>query len=246
MKPGDSGSCSDGRQRPWELGEPTDEAPGLDDADSEQVIRVTAERVKECGSGSPGASRWADSILNPPVDPTVKLRQLVRKYSDMASGIGERSYRRPSRRNSDPRMCLPGNVSPVPRITVIVDTSGSMDDKQLGIALGVIRSVLDGFRIRDGIKVITGDESGQTSAVSMDPRKIELRGGGGTDMAKIIGQAMEERVKPQLVIVCTDCWTPWPSEPIGVPLVVCATEPLRNLPTMYAPPEWATVIELTR
>ena len=87
-----------------------------------------------------------------------------------------------------------------------------MSQDDLGLALGMIRKVLNSFRIRDGIKVITGDAKGQTKQLCLsDPRRIELTGGGGTNMAKIIAEALQARPQPQMILVCTDGWTPWPS-----------------------------------
>ena len=244
---GSSGSCSDGRQRPWELGPPDDDNPGLEEADQEQMIHVTAKNVleKECGKDSAGHRRWAEDILNPPVDPAAKLLNLVRRYCDLTVGVGERSYRRPSRRNGDPRMALPSNVAPLPRITVIVDTSCSMGQDDLGLALGMIRKVLNAFRIRDGIRVITGDTVGGTTQLCLsNPRSIELTGGGGTNMSKIVGQALDERPQPQMILVCTDGLTPWPKEDTGVPIVACLTNKVADLPDTYKPPHWITTLEL--
>ena len=78
---------------------------------------------KDCGKGAGGHRRWAETILDPPVDPAARLLNLVRRYCDQTVGMGDRSYRRPSRRNGNPRMAMPSNVAPLPRITVIVDTS---------------------------------------------------------------------------------------------------------------------------
>jgi hypothetical protein len=62
---GTSGSCSDGQQRPWELGSPDEENPGLDEADQEQLVHVTAKNVleRECGKGTGGHRRWAEDNL---------------------------------------------------------------------------------------------------------------------------------------------------------------------------------------
>ena len=244
---GTSGSCSDGRPRPWELGEPDDDSPGLDEADQEALIRVAAKNAvdKDRGKGTGGHRRWAEEILNPPVDPAAKLLHLVRRSCDVTVGVGDRSYRRPSRRNANPRMVLPTNVAPLPRITVIVDTSGSMDQQDLGLALGMIRKVLFSFRIRDGIKVITGDARGQTKQLCLsDPRRIELTGGGGTNMAAIIAEALQERPTPQMIIVCTDGWTPWPEEDPGIPVVACLSRRVTSLLEEYRPPNWITTVEL--
>jgi predicted metal-dependent peptidase len=246
---GTSGSCSDGRPRPWELGEPDDDNPGLDEADQEALIHVAAKNVldKGCGKGAGGRRVWAEEVLDPPVNPAAKLLNLVRRYCDVTVGMGERSYRRPSRRNGNPRMVLPSNVAPLPRITVIVDTSGSMDQQDLGLALGMIRKVLNSFHIRDGINVVTGDAKGQSKQICMaDPKRIELTGGGGTNMAAVIAEALEARPKPQMIILCTDGWTPWPTEDPGIPVVACVTRRVSTLPEMYQPPDWIVTLELNR
>ena len=112
-----SGSCADGRQRSWELGAPSDDNPGLEETDQEQLIHVTAKNVLERERGQESAShrRWAKNILNPPLDPAAKLLNLVRRYCDLTVGTGERTYRRPSRRNGDARLVLPSHASPLPR-----------------------------------------------------------------------------------------------------------------------------------
>ena len=246
---GASGSCSDGRQRPWELGPPDDDNPGLEEADQDQLVHVTAKNVLEREHGDESASHrlWAKDILNPPIDPAAKLLNLVRRYCDLTFGIGERSYRRPSRRNSNPRMALPSNVAPLPRITVIVDTSGSMDARDLGLSLGMIRKVLSSFRIRDGIKVVTGDTQGQTKQLCLsDPTRIELTGGGGTNMARIVAEVLETRPQPQMILICTDGHTPWPKDDPGLPVVACLTNPRATLPEFYQPPTWIPIVELCK
>ncbi len=246
---GSSGSCSDGRQRPWELGPPNEDNPGLDEADQEQVIHVTAKNVLERAHGQQSARhrRWAGDILNPPIDPAAKLLSLVRRYCDLTIGIGERSYRRPSRRNGNPHMVLPSNVAPLPRITVIVDTSGSMDAQDLGLSLGLIRKVLNSFRIRDGIKVITGDTQGQMKQLCLsDPKRIELTGGGGTNMARIVAEVLQTRPQPQMILICTDGQTPWPEQDPGLPIVACLTNPRATLPECYQPPSWIPIVELCK
>ncbi len=126
-----------------------------------------------------------------------------------------------------------------------MDTSGSMSEEDLGLALGMIRKVLNSFRIRDGIRVITGDAKGQTKQLCLsDPRRIELTGGGGTNMAKIIAEALEARPQPQMILVCTDGWTPWPEENPGIPIVACITRKRAELPDIYRVPDFITTLEL--
>ena len=64
------------------------------------------------------------------------------------------------------------------------------------------------------------------------PKNVELAGGGGTDMRVLIVAAAEQKPKPDLIVVCTDGYTPWPAAPIGVPVVACITreQSLANVP----------------
>lgn len=189
------------------------------------IIRQTAERIMEkaCGDDAGSWQQWAKDIINPRVDPKLALLRMVRQAVEMTSGTGDYSYRRPNRRNPSREVLRPSAVQPIPRITVIVDTSGSMDKRDLGLSLGLIGKVLNGFRIRDGIQVICGDTRKVTEAKAFDPKSIKLGGGGGTNMGKLVQHAAERKPRPQLIVVCTDGCTPW-CEPVGIPVVACVTQ----------------------
>ena len=58
------------------------------------------------------------------------------------SGFGDFTYRKPNRRQPQGGALLPAHVKPIPRVTVIVDTSGSMGQSDLALALGVIGNSL--------------------------------------------------------------------------------------------------------
>jgi predicted metal-dependent peptidase len=48
-----------------------------------------------------------------------------------------------------------------------------------------------------------------------------MKGGGGTDMGAGIEAAMEERIKPDVLIVITDGMTSWPENPPKAKLICC-------------------------
>lgn len=243
-QPGGGGSCSDGMKRPWELPPPSEGgAPGMSEIEAECLIHQTAERILEKDGGQ-GAGAWqqvAKDILDPRVDPATIVMREVRKAVEFTSGQGDYSYRRPSRRWPCRDILRPSNVQPIPRITVIVDTSGSMDQRDLGLCLGMIAKVLHSFRIRDGIRVICGDENATVDAKTFDPKNVRLDGGGGTDMGKLIAHAAELRPTPQLILVCTDGETPWGNDP-GIPVVACVT---RNITSFHPIPEWIKSIDIS-
>ena len=222
---GDGGSCADGRQRPWELPAPSQcDTPGLKPHEADIIVRETADRIleKQCGEGTGGWRQWAQNVINPRVDPRTALLRMVRQAVEVTSGQGDYSYRRPNRRNPRRDLVRPSTVQPIPRITVIADTSGSMDQRDLGLSLGLIGKVLNGFRIRDGIRVVCGDIKAVVSARVFNPKQVILAGGGGTDMGKLIQEVAKSKPLPQLIVVCTDGETPW-CAPVGIPVVACVT-----------------------
>jgi predicted metal-dependent peptidase len=57
-----------------------------------------------------------------------------------------------------------------------------------------------------------------------DPKKLELKGGGGTEIDRLIVEAAELKPRPQLIVVATDGYTPWPAAAVGIPVVACLTQ----------------------
>lgn len=238
VPPGTSGSCADGRQRPWEVGPPaaggkdgaavTDELsvpPGIPEHVQDQLIQQTAQKIKSRGT-QPGSvwGQFAESILNPKVDPRVLLMRAVRKaIEQIPGGCGEWTYRRPGRRPAAGGIVRPSPVQLIPRITLIVDSSGSMDSDDIGLALGMIGKVLNSLRLRDGVRVIIGDAAVQTAGQIFDPKRVEIAGRGGTDMSAIIEAAAAESPTPDVIVVCTDGYTGWPSQPPKAHVVACLT-----------------------
>jgi len=65
-----------------------------------------------------------------------------------------------------------------------------------------------------------------------------LAGGGGTDMRPLIAEAAQAKPQPGVIVVCTDGYTPWPSEPVSVPVVACIT----HESAMHAVPAWMDAV----
>lgn len=251
VTPGTSGSCSDGILKPWEdppeAPEGSAEAPpAIQPHEAEQIIQIVAQQTeKACGGGKGSAwADWAGNILHPKIDPKQLLISAIRKAADQTSGgHDDTSYRRPCRRPQVGGVIRPGRVAIVPRICLIIDSSGSMDQRDLGLALGMVSKVLSGFRLRDGVNVVVGDTCAQTTQKVFDPKKVQLSGGGGTDCGAILREVYEtSKIKPQLLICVTDGITPWPCEPLPVPVVACLTQQPRS---SYPVPKWIKSIVLT-
>jgi predicted metal-dependent peptidase len=226
----DGGSAADGQERPWEGGPPSQENPGLAEHDQNLVEAAVAKAIEQYqeqrgrGSVPGGLARAAAELLHPKVDPAKELLAKVKYAVGCTSGFGDFIYRKPNRRQPLGGALLPAHVKPIPRVTVIVDTSGSMEQSDLALALGVIGNALRSLPDPRGLRVLAGDTAVACAKNVFRPEQIELGGGGGTDMAAMIVAACEERPSPKAILVVTDGYTGWPPRPVGPRVVACLTQ----------------------
>jgi predicted metal-dependent peptidase len=74
--------------------------------------------------------------------------------------------------------------------------------------------------------------------------KVELVGGGGTDMGKGILAALSDRAVPDVVVVLTDGETPWPQARPSRPVIVGMFTIDGDRRSFANTPSWATVVEV--
>ncbi|MBB2910847.1 putative metal-dependent peptidase [Streptosporangium becharense] len=211
----DCGSGAHGHPRDWEAGDGT---PGVIPVEAEALRRHTAEamRAHERSRGNlpAGWRRWAGNLLEPVVDWRTVLAGAVREAVAWAGGAVDYTYRRPSRRTAALRaVVLPSLRRPLPRVAIVVDTSGSMGEDDLAAALAEVTGVLREVGVRgDRVSVLACDADVRAVSRVTSAEQVELAGGGGTDMRVGVRAALAARDRPHVVIVLTDGYTPWPEE----------------------------------
>ncbi len=210
---GDCGGGADGQQRPHDKA-----GQGLSATGCTLVRRDAARRIREHlrqqGVGASGWLRWADEVLTPTVNWRRELAAQVRRGVADVAGRVDHTYRRPSRRtHSNPDVLLPSLRQPMPDVAVVIDTSGSVSDQMLSQALAEVGGVLRSLGVgRDRLKVIACDARAYEAQSVRRLGAVELAGGGGTDMRAGLDAAAKLKPRPDLVIVMTDGFTPWPTE----------------------------------
>ncbi|MFF8833693.1 VWA-like domain-containing protein [Streptomyces sp. NPDC015131] len=248
----DCGSGAGGRARPWELG--PEGAHGLTRQQRDAVRFRVAEGIRgRPGDAPEGWRRWAEEAFHPPQPWRQLLGSAVRTAAG-APGVGEdHSYRRPSRRAASlPGVVLPSLRRNPPRVCVVIDTSGSVSDAELGSALlevaAISRAV--GGR-RDLVSVISCDAAAGVAVPLCRAEGIELVGGGGTDLCSGFDRALGSHPRPDVIVALTDGQTPWPSAPPPCRTVVGlfprpAGRVREHDPhyTPDAPPSWARVVTI--
>ncbi|MBE1491420.1 vWA domain-containing protein [Plantactinospora soyae] len=248
----DCGSGADGLDREWDLG--PDGAHGLSTQERDAVRFRVAQGINAHPGNTPkGWQRWAEEAFHPP-QPWRELLGAAVRSATSSPGAGEDyTYGRPSRRS----VALPGVILPSlrrrpPRVAVVIDTSGSVSDAELGSALLEVTAIgrAVGGR-RDLVTVLPCDAAARVVHPLCRAEGIPLLGGGGTDLRTGFARALRSRPQPDVIVALTDGQTPWPdARPPCRTVVGLFPRPGRarswneNNPDYVpdSPPEWARVV----
>jgi predicted metal-dependent peptidase len=254
------GSGATGVREAWEDAPPSDggsdsgeagegDVPGLNEAEAQVVRTQTAQAVeaheKAHGRGSAaGYGAWAAEKLAKPVTPWQQvLRGAVRSAVQYRRGAADFTYSRPSRRSSAVQgVVMPAMHAPVPQVSVVLDTSGSMGSRELQTALSEVEGVCRAVAAQ--VRVVTVDMVVHTDKVVQNAKDVKIVGRGGTDMNAGIRRVVEgRRTKPcDVIVVITDGDTAMPARadvPRDVRLIYCL---VGSWARHARPPAWATSV----
>ncbi|WP_405015612.1 DUF2201 family putative metallopeptidase [Kitasatospora sp. NBC_01539] len=250
----DCGSGADGHERAWDLG--PDGAYGLSAQERDAVrFRVAQGVTARPGNISQGWQRWAEEAFHPPQPWRELLGAAVRSAVTGPGAGDDYTYGRPARRSAGlPGVVLPSLRRRPPRVSVVIDTSGSVSDAELGSALlevaAISRAV--GGR-RDLITVLSCDAAARVVHPLCRAEGIPLVGGGGTDLRTGFAAALRAQHRPDVVVVLTDGQTDWPDTRPPCRTVVGLFDrpgssggPDEDDPDYApdAPPDWARVVAI--
>ncbi|SEB75925.1 Predicted metal-dependent peptidase [Streptomyces sp. 2131.1] len=249
----DCGSGSDGLDREWDLG--PDGAHGLNEQERDAVrFRVAQGITGRPGHASRAWKRWAEEAFHPPQAWRDLLGAAVRSAVSGPGAGDDYSYGRPSRRSAGlPGVVLPSLRRRPPRVSVVIDTSGSVSDAELGSALLEVAAIARAVGgSRDLVTVLSCDAAARVVHPLCRAEGIPLVGGGGTDLRTGFARALRSSPGPDVVVALTDGQTPWPSDrPECRTVVGLFDRPYRGswdeenpdyVPD--APPEWARVVNI--
>jgi predicted metal-dependent peptidase len=229
LTPVDCGSGAHGEPRPWEL--PDDDGspggvPGVDPIKAQLVRRDVAQRLLDrsgdAGDAPLGWRRWASTVLAPKVDYMATIRHAVRKaLRDSTLGRYDRTYKRPHRRQACyGEFLMPSFHQPRPRPGFLIDTSGSMQDTQLARAVAELGGLTRQLGYSTEVVVACCDVVVHDVRKVFNAAQLELYGGGGTDIAAGLRWFIDRKRDPiDLLIIVTDCETPWPEETPPFPVI---------------------------
>jgi predicted metal-dependent peptidase len=225
----DCGSGAHGEPRPWEL--PDDDGspggvPGVDPVKAQLVRRDVAQRLLDrsgdAGDAPLGWRRWASMVLAPKVDYMATIRHAVRKaLRDSTLGRYDRTYKRPHRRQACyGEFLMPSFHQPRPRPGFLIDTSGSMEDTQLARAVAELGGLTRQLGYSTEVVVACCDVVVHDVKKVFNAAQLEMYGGGGTDIGAGLRWFIDRKRGPiDLLVIVTDCQTPWPEETPPFPVI---------------------------
>jgi predicted metal-dependent peptidase len=212
----------------------------VDRIKAELVRREVARRIDEistyAGEVSPAWRRWAGAVLAPKVDYLATIRHVVRRaLRESTIGRYDRTYRRPHRRQACyGEFLMPSFYQPRPRAGFLIDTSSSMEEPQLARAIAELGGLMRQLGRSTDVVVACCDAAVRDVRKVFSADRVELYGGGGTDMGVGLRAFIERKSDPiDLLVIVSDCHTLWPTDAPPFPVVTIRVGD-------GAPPPWGT------
>lgn len=208
----------------------------------EQIARIDHEISKTLARAAAIARQYGvmpaglEAVIGVTYEDPVSWEQTLLDYMTRTISHDE-SWNRRNRRYHE--VILPSRASPgMDELTIIADSSGSMFSKaifeRVAVAVNHIVSTVKPLTTR----VVWADDKDCQNIDVFEPGDevvLHPKGGGGTDLRKPL--TFVEQYNPEVVLLLTDCFTPWPDVPTPFPLIIGAT-------TDVPCPDWAAVVRI--
>jgi len=217
-------------------GEDTDEPQGgggtpqgFDEHDWEGADKLSADEIKQLEREVDEAIRQGSTIagklgnngnrnLAELMQPQVDWREVLREFiQTTCTGNDYSTWKRPNRRYIGADVYLPSGISEkIDELVIAVDTSGSIDDRDVATFLSEVQSICttvkpDKVRLLYWGHRVVGDESYDTHELDTLVESTRVKGGGGTDVNCVTDHMQAHNIKPQATVVLTDghLWGDW-------------------------------------
>ena len=243
------GSCS-GRKRHDEPAEGDRE--GRSEGEIQRTKIIIAKAIQGCRRGSVPSdlSRWSDEALAPPkIRWQDKLARVCRAAIAYRPGSGHSTYTKVARRQAGVGFgpgcpVLPSYRATVPRVTFLVDTSGSMGADSLAKAMSEAQGIFTVCGATLDVVVCDAAVHGAKKVNSIKEACAMLKGGGGSDFNPAFEEISRRRPKSDIVVAATDGDISVPAhKPPGMEVIWLLVQKSYG-DEFRRPCDWGTAIEV--
>lgn len=195
---------------------PPGEDPAAVAADVKGRVAQAATAARLQGALPEDIARIVDDLVHH----QVPWRDLLRHYM-VAKARTRQNWAKRNRRFTT--VILPSRVGRrMRKIGLIVDTSGSISPAILTVVASEVNAIGDEAGAQDThVKFATTQTVHEQHFGEGEPLVLEPRGGGGTDMRVPLSEFADD--PPDVCVLLTDGYTPWPEAEPPYPLIVCCT-----------------------
>jgi predicted metal-dependent peptidase len=220
-------------------------AEQLSDEEKHELARDIDEAVRQgallAGKMGKSVGRSIEDLLKPQVDWREVLREFI---TSTCAGSDYSTWRRPNRRYISAGYYMPSGISErVEELVIAIDTSGSIQQRQLTMFLSEVKSVCETVRPQRVRLLywdtqVSGDETYTTEKLDTLVKSTKPSGGGGTDIDCVPAYLTEHKINAQAAIVLTDgylggSWGKW-----SMPVLWCI------LDNPHAKPDCGKVVNI--
>ncbi len=194
-----------------------DMTPDEKDALSREIDEAIRQGAMIAGKMGSGGDRELNELLQPQVDWKQVLREFI---TETCAGRDYSSWRKPNRRYISMGIYMPSGVSEkVEELVLAIDTSGSIDDRELSVFLSEVKGIAETVK-PSAVRILYWDtevcraEKYEMHELDNLINSTKPEGFGGT-MVECVPQYMtDNNVSPQACIVLTDgylgsSWGQW-------------------------------------
>ena len=183
----------------------------------QQRMASAAQQAIQAGKLGGSMARMVDHLLQP----KLPWRMLLARYMNMVAR-DDYTYSRPSSRRGDPAV-YPSLRSTQAEVTVALDISGSISDKEIGEFMSEIDAIKSQLRAR--VTLLACDSTLAEGAPwyyepweeFVMPKKFH--GGGGTSFVPVIEWAEQQDHAPDLIVYFTDAQGQFPDKEPTFPVL---------------------------
>ncbi len=194
---------------------------GPSEGDISRAVAAVAQEVqssKNIGNVAALLRRMADLLQQAAQVPwRQKLRHVATRCCRRSPGAEHVDWSRPNRRTialgiGPGRPIRPSYTDHIPRVMVAVDTSGSMSERDLSVALREMQGIFRALRAEVALVVCDARVHAVQEVRSIEQVLPLLQGGGGTDFRPVFAHAEGLRQRrPDVLVFATDGLGPAPA-----------------------------------
>jgi len=153
---------------------------------------------------------------------------LAAKTTEITSGYRYRTFEKPNRRYvNTPDIIFPVFIDRkiIISLAIVMDISGSMSEITDEM-YGIMKSMADILDLKIDITILEVSMGVENIIRGFDLKRdtVESKAGGGTDMGAGLNYIYDNKMNPDLIVVMTDSYTPWPDPPILADKTVVLTD----------------------